>query len=317
MNSLEQLKRFTTVVVDSGDFEAAQKYLPQDATTNPSLILAAAKLPAYHHLLNDAVAYSKSQGGDAALALDRLIVLFGVEYLKLIPGRVSTEIDARLSYHTQDTVEKARRLIKMYEELGVDKKRILVKIASTWEGIQAARILEAEGIHCNLTLLFSLTQAATCAEAGATLISPFVGRILDWHLRRTGQQSFAPSADPGVQSAKEIYCYLKRFGYHTIVMGASFRNVEEIIELAGIDYLTISPKLMEELTQMDRRIERKLTCDKCEHEHKLTKMSLIDDEGLFRSKLQADEMASELLADGIRRFDQDAQSLQAQLQALF
>lgn len=312
-STLEQLKGLTVVVADSGDIESARKYQPQDATTNPSLLLTAAKLPAYAGLVKDALQYACAKGGDASLALDKLIVNFGVEYLKIIPGRVSTEVDARLSYDTEGTINKARQLIALYGDMGIPKERILIKIASTWEGIMAAHVLEAEGIHCNMTLLFSLTQAAACAEVGATLISPFVGRILDWHRKRSGRERYEPAEDPGVLSVRQIYQYLKKFDYKTIVMGASFRNVEEIIELAGIDYLTIAPKLLEELAAMRKPLEAKLTVDEAKRESHLNRLSYSGKEALFKEHLKADEMASELLADGIRRFDEDAKSLEAYL----
>ncbi|CAG2062055.1 unnamed protein product, partial [Timema podura] len=257
-SSLAQLRKYTVVVADTGDFEAMKKYKPTDATTNPSLILSAAGMPQYKHLIEKAVAYGKKTGktleDQVEAAIDKLFVLFGAEILKIIPGRVSTEVDARcsLSINCRSTrsgsVAKARKLVKLYEELGVEKERILIKLASTWEGIQAAKELEEKyDIHCNLTLLFSFAQAVACAEAGVTLISPFVGRILDWYVANTDQKSFKPSEDPGVVSVTKIYNYYKKFGYKTVVMGASFRNVGEILELAGCDLLTISPKLLEDL----------------------------------------------------------------------
>ncbi|XP_040826634.1 transaldolase isoform X1 [Ochotona curzoniae] len=251
-SALEQLKQFTTVVADTGDFHAIEEYKPQDATTNPSLILAAAQMPAYQELVQEAVAYGKKLGGSQEQqlrnAMDKLFVLFGVEILKKIPGRVSTEVDARLSFDKAAMVARARRLIELYKEAGVSKERILIKLSSTWEGIQAGKELEEQhGIHCNMTLLFSFAQAVACAEAGVTLISPFVGRILDWHVANTDKKSYEPLEDPGVQSVTRIYNYYKKFGYKTIVMGASFRNTGEVKALAGCDFLTIAPKLLAEL----------------------------------------------------------------------
>jgi transaldolase len=301
MNTLEELKKITTVVADSGDFETARKYRPQDATTNPSLVLQAAKLPAYKPLVDEAIQYSKANGGDSSMALDKLLVIFGCKYLELIPGRVSTEVDARLSYDTEGTIAKARHLIKLYKEVGISKERILIKIAATWEGIQAARILENEGIHCNVTLLFSLPQAAIAAAAKATLISPFVGRISDWYKKRNIESSI----DPGVASVRQIYAYLKGNGYKTIVMGASFRSTEQILQLAGIDFLTISPTLLEQLANMQESVSRSIDNGVVSAEARLDL-----DEVTFKKLLKENEMASDLLTDGIRRFDEDAKSLQ-------
>jgi transaldolase len=309
MNSLEGLKALTTVVADSGDFETARKYRPQDATTNPSLILSAAKLSAYSNLIDNAIEYAQrhSSSSKSAEALDKLLVNFGTEYLKIIPGRVSTEVDARLSYDTDATVAKARKLISMYEENGIDRTRILIKIAATWEGIQAVRILEEEGIHCNVTLLFSLVQAAAAATAGATLISPFVGRITDWYNRRGDELE----VDPGVSSVKNIYAYLQKHNYKTIVMGASFRSTKQILQLAGIDLLTISPALLEQLEGMDASVTRTIDVGV---EKETVKDVIHVNQATFQSELAKDPMASDLLADGIKRFDHDAQSLEALLE---
>ncbi|XP_039294971.1 probable transaldolase isoform X2 [Nilaparvata lugens] len=262
-STLAQLKSMTTVVADSGDCVAMKKYKPTDATTNPSLILMAASMPQYKHLIEKAVEFGVKNGKSTQekvdAAMDKLVILFGTEILNIIPGRVSTEVDARLSFDQKASIEKAKKYIKMYEEQGIGKERILIKLASTWEGIQAARILESEyGIHCNLTLLFSFYQAVACAEAGVTLISPFVGRILDWYVANTSQKSFEPFDDPGVQSVTKIYNYYKKFGYKTVVMGASFRNTGEIRALAGCDLLTISPKLLEELENSNEAIHEAL-----------------------------------------------------------
>ena len=264
MNALEQLKQVTVVVADTGDFASIQKFKPRDATTNPSLIAAAAAMPQYAGVVEAALRWARTESADkspAAVckrAVDRLAVEFGIEILKVVPGRVSTEVDARLSFDTAKSVEKARDLIAMYEKAGVSKDRILIKLASTWEGIKAAELLERDGIHCNLTLLFGFHQAVACAEASVTLISPFVGRILDWYLKSTGKASYAPAEDPGVLSVTKIYEYYKRHGYKTEVMGASFRNVGEITELAGCDLLTIAPKLLAELEASTAAVPRKL-----------------------------------------------------------
>ncbi|WP_105899456.1 transaldolase, partial [Haemophilus influenzae] len=248
---LDSLRNMTVVVADTGDIDAIKKYQPQDATTNPSLILSASELPQYAPLIDEAVAYAKAQSADKAQQLidaeDKLAVNIGLEILKIVPGRISTEVDARLSYNTQATVEKARKLIALYNAAGISNDRILIKIASTWQGIRAAEILEKEGINCNLTLLFSEAQARACAEAGVYLISPFVGRILDWYKANSDKKEYAPAEDPGVISVTKIYNYYKEYGYNTVVMGASFRNVGEITELAGCDRLTIAPALLKEL----------------------------------------------------------------------
>ncbi|KAI8968907.1 transaldolase [Mycotypha africana] len=313
MSVLEQLKKFTTIVADSGDFESIAQYKPQDATTNPSLILAAAQKPQYAHLIEDAIKYAKEKGKSddekLRLANDKLLVNFGTEILKIVPGRVSTEVDARLSFDTDATVSKALALIKLYEENGVDKERVLIKIASTWEGIQAAHVLETKhGIHCNLTLLFGFAQAVACAEAGVTLISPFVGRILDWYKKTTGED-YTAANDPGVSSVTKIYNYYKKYGYKTIVMGASFRNTGEIEELAGCDFLTISPALLAKLQEDNKNIERKLspdnakTCD-------LEKVTFFKDEKAFRWEMNQDAMATEKLSEGIRNFAKDGVKLE-------
>ncbi len=306
MNSLEQLKKYTKVVADTGDFQSIIEYKPVDATTNPSLLYKAAQNEKYHHLINDAIDYAKKQSPvkekQLGICLDKLAVNFGVEILKVIPGRVSTEADARLSFDTKSTIEKAKNLIGLYEAAGIDRKRILVKVASTWEGIRAAEILEKEGIHTNLTLLFSKVQAIASADAGVTLISPFVGRILDWHKKDRGVDHIPATEDPGVRSVAEIYNYFKKFGYKTEVMGASFRNTGEITELAGCDLLTISPDLLKELESSHEKIEPKLTLEgagKSDEE----KTSI--DELTFRWLLNEDAMATEKLAEGIRRFNSD------------
>jgi len=313
-NSLDLLKTSGTVVVsDSGDFESIAAYKPQDATTNPSLILAAANKPQYGRLIDVAIAYAKEKGGDidtqANTALDRLLVEFGKEILKIIPGRVSTEVDARLSFDKQATKAKARELIALYKTLGIDKERILIKIASTWEGIQAARELERDDkIHCNLTLLFGFGQAVACAEAGVTLISPFVGRILDWYKKSTGK-SYEGDEDPGVISVKKIYNYYKQHGYKTIVMGASFRNVGEIKALCGVDFLTISPSLLDELKNSNDQVPKKLDAAAAAKADPLPKVSYVDNEPEFRWALLADQMAFDKLHEGIVKFAADAVTL--------
>eukprot|EP00126_Sphaerothecum_destruens_P008420 Sdes_comp20205_c0_seq8m13527 len=309
---LEQLKKMTTVVADSGDFSAIAKYKPTDATTNPSLLLAAANMPQYAHLVADAVGYGKKRGSTkeekVSLAVDKLLVNFGCEILKIIPGRVSTEVDARLSFDQEATIKKAKDIIKLYQDSGFPKERILIKIASTWEGIKAAEILERDfNIHCNLTLLFSFSQAVACAEAGVTLISPFVGRILDWFVQNTEKKTYEKLEDPGVKSVARIYNYYKKFGYKTIVMGASFRNVGEIEALAGCDYLTISPKLLEELQNSKGKLERQLSPEKS---RKLNISPLKLDEKKFRWLMNEDQMATEKLSDGIRKFAADGVKLE-------
>ncbi|KAF8339112.1 uncharacterized protein EI90DRAFT_2908569 [Cantharellus anzutake] len=312
--SLDALKATGTVVVsDSGDFESIGVYKPQDATTNPSLILAAANKPNYQNLIDFAIKYAKETGGDldtqANLALDRLLVEFGKEILKIIPGRVSTEVDARLSFDKEATKKKALELIKLYDSIGIPKERILIKIASTWEGIQAARELERDHqIHCNLTLLFGFAQAVAAAEAGVTLISPFVGRILDWYKKNTGK-NYEGDDDPGVISVKKIFNYYKQYGYRTIVMGASFRNVGEIRALAGVDFLTISPNLLEELKNSAAPVPKKLNAEAAAKADPIPKVSYIENEPEFRWSLLADQMAFDKLHEGILKFAADAVTL--------
>ncbi|KAI7875257.1 transaldolase [Mucor mucedo] len=313
MSVLEQLKNFTTIVADSGDFETIAQYKPQDATTNPSLILAAAQKPQYAHLIEDAIKYAQSKDISAEekleLATDKLLVNFGSEILKIVPGRVSTEVDARLSFDTEGTIAKALSLIQLYADNGVNKDRVLIKIASTWEGIQAAHVLETKhAIHCNLTLLFGFAQAVACAEAGITLISPFVGRILDWYKKSTGE-SYTSATDPGVLSVSAIYNYYKKFGYNTIVMGASFRNTGEIEELAGCDYLTISPGLLGDLQKDNKTLERKLSVESAKTAE-LEKVSFFKDEKAFRWEMNQDAMATEKLSEGIRNFAKDGVKLE-------
>jgi transaldolase len=310
MNLLEQLRQMTVVVADSGDFETIAQYKPRDATTNPSLLLKAAQMPGYRRLLDEVLSAAQTEGDDhtsqVEASMDRLLIAFGKEILKIIPGRVSTEVDARLSFDTEGTKDKAHRLIGLYEAEGIDRNRILIKIASTWEGIRAAETLEKEGIHCNMTLLFSFAQAVACAEAGVTLISPFVGRIHDWYLKKQGVKGFAPADDPGVHSVTKIYHYYKKFGYKTEIMGASFRNIGEITELAGCDLLTISPDLLGELQKTEGTVERKLSPEKAKA-GKIEKLHL--DEKTFRWMFNEDQMATEQLSDGIRRFYADGVKL--------
>ncbi len=310
LNQLDQLKRFTQVVADTGDFGTLREYAPQDATTNPSLILKAAQMPEYKHLVEKAVADVKkmnvSREAAAGKIVDHLLILFGLEILKIIPGRVSTETDAVLSFDADALVSKAHQFISMYERNGIGRERILIKIATTWEGIRAAEVLQKEGINCNMTLLFSLAQAIACAEAKAKLISPFVGRILDWYKKSAGRD-FAPAEDPGVQSVRAIYAYYKKFDYATEVMGASFRNAGEILELAGCDLLTISPQLLGELKAGTAPVPRRLSPEIAK-ESKLERISL--DEKKFRWMLNEDAMATEKTAEGIRNFHADAVKLE-------
>jgi transaldolase len=309
MTQLDQLKQHTVVVADTGDFEAMKAYKPQDATTNPSLILQAASKPEYKAIFDKAVADGQSGGVDAVM--DKLVVAFGLEILKIVPGRVSTEVDARLSFDIQGNVEKARQIIGAYEAAGIPRERILIKIASTWEGIKAAEVLQKEGINCNLTLLFSLAQAVACAEGGIKLISPFVGRILDWHKKSTGKD-FSPAEDPGVQSVTQIYNYYKHFGYKTEVMGASFRNKGEITELCGCDLLTISPGLLGELQNATDAISPKLNAANA----KSLKIERIgSDEKTFRWLFNEDAMATEKTAEGIRNFAKDIVKLETMVKA--
>ena len=311
---LDSLRSMTVVVADTGDIDAIKKYQPQDATTNPSLILSASALPQYAPLIDEAIAYAKAQSADKAQQLidaeDKLAVNIGLEILKIVPGRISTEVDARLSYDTQATVEKARKLIALYNAAGISNDRILIKIASTWQGIRAAEILEKEGINCNLTLLFSEAQARACAEAGVYLISPFVGRILDWYKANTDKKEYAPAEDPGVISVTKIYNYYKEYGYKTVVMGASFRNVGEIVELAGCDRLTIAPALLKELQENTTPLVRKL---EYKGEVKAKPQPLTEAE--FYWQHNSDAMAVEKLADGIRKFAVDQEKLEAMLSA--
>lgn len=311
---LDSLRSMTVVVADTGDIDAIKKYQPQDATTNPSLILSASALPQYAPLIDEAIAYAKAQSADKAQQLidaeDKLAVNIGLEILKIVPGRISTEVDARLSYDTQATVEKARKLIVLYNAAGISNDRILIKIASTWQGIRAAEILEKEGINCNLTLLFSEAQARACAEAGVYLISPFVGRILDWYKANTDKKEYAPAEDPGVISVTKIYNYYKEYGYKTVVMGASFRNVGEIIELAGCDRLTIAPALLKELQENLTALVRKLDY---KGEVKAKPQPLTEAE--FYWQHNSDAMAAEKLAEGIRKFAVDQEKLEAMLSA--
>lgn len=310
-NKLAQLKKFTTIVVDTGDIDEIKKFTPTDATTNPSLIFAATQKPQYKHLIENAVNYAKSKAKNPdevrSLMMDKLFVNFGAEILKIIPGRVSTEVDARLSFDIEGSIRKAHTLIQLYQEAGFPKESILIKLASTWEGSRAAQVLEKEGIHCNMTLLFSLPQAIACADVKATLISPFVGRILDWYKQHEHVDNYPPEEDPGVKSVREIYNYFKKFDYKTQVMGASFRNVGEIIELAGCDLLTIAPSLLEELKNSEGPVPRKLDPAKA---HNLDIKKLVIDEKTFRLMLNNNAMATEKLSEGIRKFAEDAMKLE-------
>ncbi|KAI9731738.1 MAG: sedoheptulose-7-phosphate:D-glyceraldehyde-3- phosphate transaldolase [Cirrosporium novae-zelandiae] len=317
-SSLDQLKASgTTVVCDSGDFATIAKYKPQDATTNPSLILAASKKPEYAPLTDAAVKYGKEHGKDldsqVDAALDRLLVEFGSKILEIVPGKVSTEVDARFSFDTQASVDKALHIIELYKSVGIPKERILIKIASTWEGIKAAEILQKKGINCNLTLMFSLVQAIAAAEAGAFLISPFVGRILDWY-KAAMKKDFAPTEDPGVKSVQSIFNYYKKYGYNTIVMGASFRNIGEITELAGCDYLTISPNLLENLYNSKEAVPKKLDAAQAATLD-IPKKAYISDEATFRFDFNEEAMAVEKLREGISKFAADAVTLKAILKA--
>jgi transaldolase len=309
MNQLEQLKQYTTVVADTGDFQSIKAYAPRDATTNPSLILKAVQKPEYRPLLEQVVRdFPNAPVGEV---VDRLLIAFGVEILKLIPGRVSTEIDAHLSFDTEANVKKGRELIALYEQAGISRERVLIKIASTWEGIRAAEILEKEGIHCNLTLLFALPQAIACAEANVQLISPFVGRIYDWYKKQTGTD-YQGADDPGVQSVKRIYNYFRAYGYKTEVMGASFRNTSQILELAGCDLLTISPDLLQKLADTEGEVTRKLVPESAAAD--VEKLAI--DEKTFRFMLNEDAMATEKLAEGIRAFCADSNKLTDMIKAM-
>jgi len=314
---LEQLRQMTVVVADTGDMQSMEKFTPRDATTNPSLITAAAQMPEYQEIVDSTLKTAREKlGADAQtkevvkLAFDHLAVEFGIKILDIISGRVSTEVDARLSYDTEATIAKARDIIAQYEEVGVSRDRILIKIASTWEGIKAAEILEKEGIHCNLTLLFGFHQAIACAEAGVTLISPFVGRILDWYKKETGRESYPAPEDPGVLSVTKIYNYYKKFGYTTEVMGASFRNIGEITQLAGCDLLTISPKLLEELDSTAGDLPRKL-CPEAAKEMDIEKIAM--DKETFDQMHAEDPMASEKLDEGIKGFSKALEELESLL----
>ena len=314
-NQLTELKQFSVIVADTGDFASIRKYQPRDATTNPSLLLKAVQMPEYADLVNRAIADAKAESaggrGTLDIALDKLSVAFGLEILKIVPNRVSTEVDARLSFDTAATLAKARSLIARYEKAGIARERILIKIASTWEGIQAARQLRQEKINCNLTLLFSFAQAVACAEAEVMLISPFVGRILDWHKKATGRNDYPPAEDPGVLSVTKIFNYYKKFGHQTEVMGASFRNVAEILELAGCDLLTISPNLLEEMQKTPGTVTRKLDATAA-RASALEKITL--DEKAFRWAHNEDQMATEKLSDGIRVFAADTVKLEQWVQ---
>ncbi len=313
---LEQLSSMTVVVADTGDIEAIREFQPRDATTNPSLILAAAQIAAYQDLIDQSLKFSREKSGPLASfdevareALDEICVIFGKEILKIIPGRVSTEVDARLSFDKDATINKARKLINLYKQAGISKDRVLIKIASTWEGIKAAEVLEKEGIHCNLTLLFGFSQAIACAEAGVTLISPFVGRILDWYKAETGKESYPGNEDPGVISVSKIFNYYKSHNYRTEVMGASFRNVDEILELAGCDLLTISPKFLKELENDNSNLTRKLDPLKLSGSSDRIHLNEVD----FKIMLKSDRMASEKLQEGIVNFSKAIEQLEIQL----
>ncbi|WP_186147707.1 transaldolase [Burkholderia gladioli] len=313
--ALDQLKQYTTVVADTGDFQQLAQYQPQDATTNPSLILKAVQKDAYKPLLEKTVRDHAGESTD--VIIDRLLIAFGTEILKIIPGRVSTEVDARLSFDAQASIDKGRELIRLYEAAGIGRERVLIKLASTWEGIRAAEVLQKEGIKCNMTLLFSLVQAAACAEAGAQLISPFVGRIYDWYKKQAGanwdEVENGGANDPGVQSVRRIYAYYKKFGYKTEVMGASFRTVAQITELAGCDLLTISPELLQKLHESNDKLERKLSPDSAQ-DAPAERVAI--DESAFRFQLNDDAMATEKLAEGIRAFAADAIKLEGLIEAL-
>lgn len=314
MNLLDQLKKHSKIVADTGDFESIRKFKPLDSTTNPSLIYAASQDHRYAHLMDEALAYARRKSTDTqkqmGFALDKLFINFGLEILKIFPGRVSTEVDARFSFDTEGSIRKARELIALYKESGVDRERILIKLASTWEGIKAAEILTKEGIRCNMTLLFSMPQAIVCAEAGVQLISPFVGRVLDWHLKSKPDQHFSPEKEPGVLLVKDIYNYYKKFGHKTEIMGASFRNTGEILALAGCDLMTISPSFLTELEKTEGLVEKMLTVEKA-LASEMEKTSM--DQKKFRWLMNENNMASEKLAEGIRNFTEDVLKLQSLL----
>lgn len=310
-NKLDQIKQMTTVVCDTGDINSIKKYEPTDATTNPSLIFQAAQESQYHYLIDDAIRWGMQKTSNETQMLhhimNKLFVNFGIEILKIVPGRVSTEVDARLSFDIEGSIHKATTLIGLYEAAGIDRSRVLIKLASTWEGVQAAKMLEEEGIHCNMTLMFSLVQAIACADAKATLVSPFVGRILDWYMQHDKVDSYPPEQDPGVVSVTQIYNYYKKFGYKTQVMGASFRNVDEILYLAGCDLLTIAPKFLETLTNAQGDVPRRLDP---QHAQSLDIKKLEVDEKTFRFMLCDNAMAIEKLSEGIRKFAADAIKLE-------
>jgi transaldolase len=313
-NQLEQLSKFTVVVADTGDINSIKKFKPTDATTNPSLLFQAAQMPEYKHLVEDAIKYgitAPRSGKETVLdnILDKLSVNFGIEILGIVPGLVSTEVDARLSFDKEATLAKARKLIKLYEKAGIPKERVLIKIASTWEGLQAGKVLESEGIHVNMTLLFSMYQAIAAAEAGATLISPFVGRILDWYKVAHKKDSYPAKEDPGVVSVTNIYNYYKQHGYNTVVMGASFRNKDEIVELAGCDKLTIAPKFLDELQKSKDPLKRVLSPESAAKAKPLKKINVT--EKVFRWGMNEDPMSTEKLSEGIRAFAADTRKLEA------
>ncbi len=315
MNKLEQLRKLTKVVADTGDINSIKEYTPIDATTNPSLLLKAAQMPQYAEHVESAIRWGQSKGSNEAEqvlhTLDKVAVNFGSEILKIIPGRVSTEVDARLSFDTKATVQRAEKIIAMYQDVGVPRERVLIKVAATWEGIKAIEQLEKKGIHCNCTLMFSIAQAIAAAETSATLISPFVGRILDWYKKHEGVDGYAPHEDPGVKSVTAIYNYFKKYDHKTVVMGASFRNKDEILELAGCDLLTIAPQLMEELQNSDGDVPRKLSADSA----KTMDIERIDiSESNFRWLMNNDAMATEKLAEGIRGFTADTIKLEKYVQ---
>eukprot|EP00121_Abeoforma_whisleri_P014507 Awhi_evm1s13375 len=316
-SALDQLKQLTTVVADTGDFAAIAKYKPTDATTNPSLIYAASQMPAYKNLVDAAVKYAKDNAStpedQLELALDRLAVNFGIEILKEVPGRVSTEVDARLSYDLEGSLAKAHRYIKMYEDAGISKDRVLIKLAATWEGIKACEILEKEGIHCNMTLIFNFAQAVACAEVGATLISPFVGRIFDYYKKQDGVEGYSKLEDPGVKSVTSIYNYYKKHGYNTIVMGASFRNTDQIEGLAGVDFLTISPGLLEKLQNSDAKLEKYLSVEHAQAQD-IPKIHVT--EPYYRWALNEDAMSTLKLSEGIRNFGKDTVKLEDEIKKL-
>ena len=318
MNLLEQLKKQTTVVADTGDFTSIEEYKPMDATTNPSLIYAASQNPRFAPLLREAITYAKGQSDDEDtqldIAMDKVAVNFGLKILEIVPNRVSTEVDARLSFDKEASIAKARDLIELYEAEGISRDRVLIKLAATWEGIQAAQVLEKDGIHCNLTLLFSFVQAVACADSGVTLISPFVGRIYDWYKKDKGVEDIPAKEDPGVMSVKNIYNYYKKYDYKTEIMGASFRNTGQIIQLSGCDLLTISPDLLKELSLSAGTLKPQLTPEGAK-ESKLKKISV--DEKTFRWMLNEDAMATEKLAEGIRNFTVDIVKLEKQVKSMF